>query len=134
MVNILDNEFVTLVYEDENALLFDVYKANIAFETIQASLNAGLQKMNETHANRWLTDTRAIGGFSEAGAQWVLTDWAPRALEAGWKYWALVVPEAMEGRVAMVQFVNAFAQVGIRVRVFIDINKARQWVVNIVDE
>lgn len=131
MTTILDNEYVTLMYEDDHALLYDRYTVNIDLATIQSSLDAGLEKINETGANKWLTNTHAIGGFSEDVAQWVLEDWGPRAIEAGWKYWALVVPEEMEGRLAMVQFVSAFNEMGVLVRVYTAEDEAREWVLGV---
>ncbi len=131
MTALIENEHVTLIYEEENALIYDVYKVNIDFETIQSSLNAGVKVMKKTHANKWLTDTRAIGGFNEDGAQWVLEEWAPHAMKAGWEYWALLVPEDMEGRAVMVQFVQAFANLGVHVRVFVDMDEAREWLTSV---
>ncbi len=128
---ILDNNQVTLKYEKENDLLHDVYKADITFETIQTSLNKGLDLIKAHDIHKWLTDTRAIGGFGKDGAAWVINEWAPGAVEAGWKYWALVVPESMEGRAAMMQFMGTFAEKGVNVRVFTSEPPAREWLADL---
>lgn len=76
---------------------------------------------------KWLSDNRDIAAHSEADTQWINTDWLPRAVAAGWKYWALVVPHDMLARMNMSEFTESFFNMGVRCQVFTDVNEAQAW-------
>lgn len=44
-----------------------------------------------------------------------------------WKYWALVVPHSLAGRINMNEFVQAFYNQGVRVLVVTDPTEAMHW-------
>lgn len=52
----------------------------------------------------------------------------PRAAKAGWKYWALVVPEDIAGRASMTDIVQTFHQLGVHVSIFSDLEEAQTWI------
>jgi hypothetical protein len=50
-----------------------------------------------------------------------------RALEIGWKYWALVVPEQLIAAGTMTPAIEAYYELGMRMMVFSDVKEAIQW-------
>ena len=62
--------------------------------------------------------------------EWTQTDWFPRTVQVGWKYWALVMPEKIVGKMNMRQAVQAYTEKGIIVEVFADPDEAMSWLEN----
>lgn len=56
-----------------------------------------------------------------------MEDWPPRAIQAGWKFWVLAVPEDVMSKLAMNEFVQSFFELGLRIMVFTDTADARSW-------
>ncbi len=90
-------------------------------------LNVGTDLLIEHDATKWLSDNRAIAGHTDEESHWINTEWLPRTIAAGWRFWALVVPHDVAARMNMVQFVNEFYAHGIRVQVFTDDDHAMKW-------
>ncbi len=77
------------------------------------------------------SDNHLFNDLPQEDNDWIGSVWLPKAIEAGWKYWALVVPEAEAGRMNMVQFVTNFANMGVETRVFTDPDQAMEWLVSL---
>jgi len=90
-------------------------------------LDKGLEQMKEHGATKWLSDDRANSALRPEDSAWANEDWTPRVLAAGWKYWAIVLPQNVIGRMNMQQFIDQQSQAGVTVRVFSDPNEALSW-------
>lgn len=77
----------------------------------------------------WLSDDRLNAEFSPEDISWVFDDWIVRAEAAGWKKWALVVPEQIAARANMAQLVELVYNKGVRVMVFTHLDVARKWLI-----
>jgi hypothetical protein len=55
-------------------------------------LDAGLQALTEHHASRWLADARNMKAITQSDEDWIVQTFFPRALTAGLKHIALVIP------------------------------------------
>jgi len=53
--------------------------------------------------------------------------WAPQAIAAGWRYWALLPPEQALGQANMTRLVEAYGRRGVVVEIFSDPAKAHLW-------
>ncbi|MCB8980726.1 MAG: hypothetical protein H6657_25225 [Ardenticatenaceae bacterium] len=59
--------------------------------------------------------------------EWAQTQWEPRILKAGWKYWALLLPEKVVGQMSMNRVIKRSSELGIKVQVFSDTTEALRW-------
>jgi hypothetical protein len=59
---------------------------------LRAGAEAGLVTLSENHGSRWCADCRGLGPISIEDQSWIDRDWFPRALAAGLKRMALVLP------------------------------------------
>jgi hypothetical protein len=128
---LIDNDFITLYFHEDDQIIHHVYKNGIHGDYLKDGLNAGTDKLIETGAVKWLSDNRAIEGVTNEESAWINEVWLPRTIEAGWKFWALVVPENVMGQMNMIQFVNSFAEKGVKVMVFTDDDNAMTWLTGI---
>lgn len=124
---IIDNQHARLLFDsDKKIIRHELYKS-IDSRTLRDVLNGGVKLLKEQKSVKWLSDNRDIAAHSEADTQWINTDWLPRAIAAGWKYWALVVPHDMLARMNMSEFTETFFNMGVRCQVFTDVNEAQAW-------
>ncbi|NDJ52571.1 MAG: hypothetical protein GYB68_05710, partial [Chloroflexi bacterium] len=124
---IIDSEAVTLYYHHDKGIVHHVYHPTIGGEALMNALNTGVALLETHGANKWLSDNRAIDAHTEEETEWANTVWLPNAIAAGWKYWALVVPSSVKGRLNMNEFVRSFDEQGVRVMVFVDPEEAMDW-------
>ena len=124
---ILHNDHATLYYHEDEKIVHHVFHQPIGGDDFRSVLTHGVDLMAENEATKWLSDDRKNSGVNEEDTQWVHETWFDSAKEAGWKYWALVVPEEVSGRMNMTQFVDMIYEAGIRVMVFSDPDEAMDW-------
>lgn len=76
---------------------------------------------------KWLSDDRKNGPMSVEDRDWGTVNLNQRSMEAGWKYWALVVPKEVVAAGAMIPTMEALHQLGLRMMVFSDLDEAFDW-------
>ncbi|MBX3083859.1 MAG: hypothetical protein KF716_19650 [Anaerolineae bacterium] len=127
VVPIVDNEYITVQYLADKKIIYHVVHKPIADQPLQAALNAGSDALKKNGAHKWLSDDRKNGPLSPEQLEWGLRDWNPRTIAAGWKYWANIVPEEMAAAGTLAPLMDALFEQGLRMMVFTDVDKARQW-------
>lgn len=126
-LTLMDNEYARLVYHPDQKIVHHQLKAKLDSIHLRRVLNGGIDLLRQYQATKWLSDNRAISAQSPEDGLWVNIDWLPRALAAGWKYWALVVPYDVTARTNMATFVQAFYDRGVRIMLFTDVDDALYW-------
>lgn len=128
-ITVITNQYVELYYHEETKIIHHIYHPGVGGDYLKEELTTGTDWLIEKGAIKWLSDNSAIEGVTDEEAAWINTEWLPRTIAAGWKFWALVVPNDVMGRMNMVQFVSEFAQQGVLVRVFTESDAAMAWLV-----
>ena len=64
--------------------------------------------------------------LSPEDTKWSKEVWFPQAVQSGWKFWALVVPQDILGRMNMKEFVDEYYEKGLRIMVFNNPEEAMQ--------
>jgi hypothetical protein len=125
-----------LCYESESAVLYFHPRGRIVHhqlrgfirgEQFRTLLEEGLKLLKSRRAAKWLSDDRLNAPVTPADAEWSKHDWTPRALAAGWKYWAVVLPEKVLGQMNMRRWIEAHSQLGLTAESFSDPETARRW-------
>lgn len=130
-ITVIDNENASLWYHPETGIVHHKFKKFAWGETFRGVLNKGLEQMEEHGATKWLSDDRASSALRPEDGEWAEKDWSPRVAAAGWKYWAIVLPENVIGKMNMQGFIDVQAAAGRTVKVFSDPNEALTWLENI---
>lgn len=128
---IVDHEWATVRYHPDDKYISHTFHQPISGQIFRETMNAGLDALALNQAQKWLSDDRKNAEFTPEDIDFALNDWGPRAAKAGWKYWALVVPESVAGRSNMTAIVEFFFSLGVRVMVFSDLEKARAWLLKL---
>jgi hypothetical protein len=127
IITIFDNEYILMSYNTDTKIIQHHYYPQLNGKFLRAGLDRGVELMQEYGANKWLSDNRETDAHSPEDTEWINNDWLPRAIGAGWKYWALVVPEAIVAQMNMTEFVEAFYNQGVWVMVFTNPKEAMAW-------
>lgn len=96
-------------------------------ETLEKVLLRGLDLLKEHGASKWLSDDRNSGALPRSHHEWGVNVWAPQAVAAGWKYWALLPPEEAIGHSNMARLKETYAAMGTTVEIFSDVPTAYRW-------
>lgn len=126
---VLSNQYYDLLFHQDTKIVHHIYKPAMSSDQLIELLSAGTDLMEEYGATKWVSDNRLlVNTFSDDVAQWVNDVWLPRTVKAGWKYWAMVVPNSVIGRADHVKYVESFHDTGIWVTVHTDVEPAMKWI------
>lgn len=128
---VIDNEHATLKYYPASGIVHHTFHQPTSGEPFRSMVNTGVQLLRDHKATKWLSDDRNNMALPEADTEWGKLNWFPKALEAGWKYWALIVPADIMARMNMKEFTDSFTQQGIRIMVFSDPEKGLEWLTSV---
>ncbi len=124
---ILDNDAVFLRYYPRSKIVHHEIRRFVYGEPFRDLLERGLEVFIKNGACKWLSDDRANSAIRPADAEWAMVHWRPRVMAAGWKYWAVVLPEKVFGQMNMKRWIKTYEDQGISVGVFTDPEAAMQW-------
>jgi hypothetical protein len=89
-------------------------------------LDSAIQAMTDHQGSRWLFDGRDMKAIKASDLRWITEVWLPRALAAGLRVAAIVMPRSVKAMKNIDDMAKA-AENGIEVRYFSTVEKARQW-------
>jgi hypothetical protein len=72
-------------------------------------------------------DDRGNSALSPEDSEWAQKVWFPAVKSAGWKHWAVVLPDKVVGQLNMKQWVDMYKGLGINSQVFTDPARAMEW-------
>jgi hypothetical protein len=123
----LDNEYMTVACLPDLGVVHHTMHRFVVSSAFRAALEIGLELLRTHQATKWLSDDRANSALSKQDVTWLATDWEPRTIEAGWRYWAMVMPEAVFGKMIIQRRVAAANAVGLNARTFEEPDAALAW-------
>lgn len=126
-ITVLDNTFASVVYHKEKGIIHHTFRRPVTGESFRNVLETGVACMKQNGATKWLSDDRLNSQLSEDDTDWATQTWFQMAQAAGWKTWALVVPEDLYARLNLIEHVNHYSSLGIRVMVFTKLEEAFDW-------
>ncbi len=124
---ILQNEFATLVYHPRSRIVHHTFHQPVPTDIFRAVLTRGVELLEQRGATKWLSDDRGNTALHPDDAKWSMGEWTERASAAGWRFWAVVLPDMALGRASMRRFLKHHIERGLRVRVFEQPEDALRW-------
>ena len=118
---------MSLYYHPLENIIHHEMHAYPGIEILEQILMGGLALMKKHHAFKWLSDDRNGGALPKSHHDWGDRVWSPQAVEAGWRYWALLPPADALGTANMKRLVEAYAKRGVTVELFDDFDAAFSW-------
>lgn len=124
---LVDNEYITVVYLPDKKTVYHTIHKPVGGQIFRDALNIGTEALKKYGAHKWLSDDRKNGPLSAEDVNWGFDDWNRRTIEAGWKYWAVVVPEEMAAAGTLTKTIMDLARLNLMMRVFTKLEKAIEW-------
>jgi hypothetical protein len=100
---------------------------------LKDALNAGSDALKKYKISKWLSDDRKNDQLPQEVMEWGVADWQPRTINAGWKYWADVVPQDLAAAGTLMPIINNLHQLGLRMMVFTEVEEAIAWLDELED-
>jgi hypothetical protein len=126
---LLDSEVATVWCHPEDGIVHHTVKTGEGeYErSVQEFFEAGLQAFRTHRCTGWLSDNRLAGKLAATTEAWIQTIWRPQMVEAGWKRWAVVLPDLVVRQLAMQRFAQEQRKVGVEVGFFATPESAMEW-------
>lgn len=126
-VILVDNEYITVKYVAEHQFIHHTIHKPIGGQPLRDALIAGTEGLKKYGVSKWLSDDRKNGPLSKEDTEWGMENWNLPTIQAGWKYWALVVPTEVVAAGSMMPAMNGFYELGLRMMVFDNLEEATNW-------
>jgi hypothetical protein len=124
---VIDNAYVTLWYLPEDKIVYHRMHRFVPEARFHELLLAGTALMQRHGGCKWLSDDLRNPVLAETLHEWARTHWFPQTVAAGWKYWAVVRPEAELGSWTTERVVAEYQRAGIEACFFTDPESALAW-------
>ena len=90
---------------------------------------AALEAFIKYNCFKWLSDDRKFAGvLHQDDWEWGTTNFTPQAVEAGWKFYAMVLSDRTIAAMRQNQLVEYFAAHGVKAELFTKIEEAEAWI------
>ena len=124
---LIDNDVASLWYYPDNKIIHHKLKKFIYGENFKNLLITGTEYFEKKGCKKWLSDDRNSSALRKADLDWGEDNWKQRILKAGWKYWAIMMPDLEVGKMTMKALINDFRELGVTVELFNDVELAYKW-------
>lgn len=124
---LMENETASLWIYPETGIVHHQLHRPISGQAFRDLLNLGLKQFQEGRATMWLSDDRANTILDPNDSEWSGDVWYPRMIKAGWKFWAVVLPEKSLGQINMRRLAVEVGERQVVVEMFADPAAALAW-------
>jgi hypothetical protein len=132
-VTIQDDSDASLFYYPEIGAVHHVIKRFLEGDAFRNLMTRGADAFIEHGCTKWLADDRGLDAFRPEDLVWAGDNWQGRLRAAGWKHWAMILPDKVVGRVVAKKVAVRFIEAGLDVRTFEDEASALEWLASIED-
>ena len=122
-----DEPWLTIHWDESCQAVRLEWKSYVEGEPAKVGLNAGLELFKTKRTNRWIADVRRLGPIRQVDQQWVSEDWHPRAIAAGVRYMATIIPKSSIARLSIKQLHGKLGNAEFIINNFDDLELARDW-------
>lgn len=124
---VFESEHMSVWWHPEQRLIYHQMHKYCLGEAFRAGMTAGTQAMQRHRAISWLSDDRLNGPLPDDDEQWAGAHWFHQTKAAGWKYWAMVLPERAVGKLNVKRFIEVSRKRGIEAQSFVTPAPALEW-------
>ncbi len=93
-----EESYASINWDDETQCLIMKWKGVVTDEKFKTTADKAVELLKSKGGSRWLADDTQLIAWSHDIQNWLAQDWHPRAVAAGLKYMAIVLPKSAMGR------------------------------------
>lgn len=128
-ITVVDTEVFTAWCFPTKRLIHHQFHRYCYGEIFRANLIKATEAFEQYNCFKWLADDRGFtGALHPDDWEWGAVHFTPRAIKAGWKYYAMVLPDKVIAAMRQSQLVEHFAALGVKTRMFTKLAEAQEWI------
>ncbi|MBK7107198.1 MAG: hypothetical protein IPH62_18140 [Ignavibacteriae bacterium] len=127
MQAVIDNDFATLKFYPEKRIIHHEFKKFMFGENFRNFMLKAADIFVQNRCSKWLSDDRGNSALKSEDLEWAQVNWEPKIFKAGWKFWAIILPEKVVGQINMKKIIERYQQKGVKVNIFSDPQLAMAW-------
>lgn len=127
MQTVIDNDYASLKVYPDKKIVHHEFKKFFFGDNFKNFMMDAADVFIKHACNKWLSDDRGNSAIRQEDLQWAQENWEPKILKAGWKYWAIIMPEKAIGQMNMKKIIERYKQKGIIVNAFSSTEAALSW-------
>ncbi len=132
-ISIIDtNAMALFCYPSLKIIHHAIYKF-IYGEDFRNLLTKGVDTFLQYHCTKWLSDDYRSTALKQEDIEWGKQHWGERLLATKWKYWAIVLPENVLGKLNMRHIIEHYTGKGIKVETFPSAEAGLNWLIQLED-
>lgn len=125
------NDDVALWYHPEPKIIHHQIRGLLPPGALQKLLTKGAECLEQHHAQKWLSDDSQSVPIRPEDYEWGDKVWAPRVIKAGFRYWAIVLPEGAVAQLQMQRFCAEYRARGVTAELFTHEQRALEWLTQV---
>ena len=126
-IEIFKNEQMSVFYLQDDKIIYHIMHGQVEGKPFRDAILAATDALMKNKACKWLSDDRLNPALKQADQSWILEVWQPKVLKAGWKYWAIIMPEEAIGKMRMSVMASQYAKLGVTVNAFSSPDEGLKW-------
>ena len=127
-IMLVNNEYITMKYLVDIEVIYHTIHRPMSDQPLRDALLKGFNALRIYGVCKWVSDDRKNGPMTPEDREWGMVNLNQRAMEAGWKYWALVAPSEVVAAGSLFPTMTALQELGLRMAVFSDLEEAFAWI------
>jgi hypothetical protein len=131
---LLNTASAKVLYRTDSKIVHHEFFTPVRGNAFREALLTGLEAMKKRGGCKWLSDDRKNASLWPDDENWARTVWFPQVVKAGWKYWAIVMPERLAAKWNMERHAAHYRPFGIVAKTFSDPDAALKWLENAENE
>jgi len=123
-----DGEFAVVQYESSCDAIVAQLQEFEEGEAFRSYMDTIIEALEDRGSNKVLADTSQFeAALSQEDQAWSVTDWTPRAEDAGLEHMAMVMPESVVAEMSVDAVLEQTADDNIHRDIFDDVDDAKEW-------
>lgn len=118
---------ITITWDENVKCIQAIGQGFVDGNSYRGSMDKGLELLKEKKASRWLADMLDQKVLSSEDQDWTIQDWTPRAVAAGIKKSAFVVPKSVIAQMSLRRMTAKVGNVELEMAYFESVEEAKKW-------
>jgi hypothetical protein len=124
---VVDDENIIMWYYPESKILQHKIHKFFSGKTFRDIFSRAADLFERNAALKYLSNDRSVAAWRKEDMEWSDINFLPRMKNAGWKYWAIITPESIVGKMTLKDIANKFSAGGVETKLFPNAEEAKKW-------
>jgi hypothetical protein len=126
-----ENEFVKVELVSNSKILLLTWMGFIPSVKYRDACEKALEIAKKHRVKEWLSDIKQVKVVSPTDQEWVVADWAPRAVAAGcYNRQAILMPDDIFGQVSANKMIVSIKGQSVEMQNFNNLEAAKEWLLS----